>query len=188
VMGIGFTTGIEARSVSDDLGGSDQKSFTDAGVPAVQVFSGAHEDYHRPSDTPDAIDAAGMVKVAAFTREALVYLAERETPLTSTLTRGGTGSSASAAPSSGRRVSLGTLPEFSFPGPGVRVADVMSGTPAEKAGLQPGDLILAIDDEEIADVRGYSDLLKSRAPGDVIRIRLMRSGEELELEATLVER
>ena len=50
VRGIGFTTGIEAKSVADDLGGSDQKSFLEAGVPAVQVFSGAHEDYHRPTD------------------------------------------------------------------------------------------------------------------------------------------
>ena len=61
-------------------------------------------------------------------------------------------------------------------------------TPAEAAGLQPGDLIVAIDDEEIADVRAYSNALKRYAPGDTIRIRLQREGEELELEATLVAR
>jgi hypothetical protein len=188
VMGIGFTTGIEARSVAIDLGGSDQKSFTDAGVPAVQIFSGAHEDYHRPGDSADKIDTAGMVKVAVFVREAVVYLAEREQPMTSTLSAGEDKPDTPAAPTSGRRVSLGTLPEFSFPGPGVKVNSVMPGTPAEKAGLQPGDLILAIDDEEIADVRAYSGVLKLHAPGDTIRIRLVRDGEELELEATLVAR
>jgi hypothetical protein len=188
VMGVGFTTGIEARSVPQDLGGSDQKSFLDAGVPAIQIFTGAHEDYHRPGDRPEKLDAAGMVKVATFAREALVYLAERERSLTATLEPAAQPTPATETPPGGRRVSLGTLPEFSFPGPGVRVADVLAGTPAERAGLRPGDLILAIDDDEIADVRAYAQALRQRAPGETIRIRLRRDGEELELQATLVPR
>jgi aminopeptidase N len=187
VRGIGFTTGIQADAVPDDPGGSDQGSFVAAGVPAVQIFSGAHEDYHRPSDSVDAIDTAGLVKVATFVREAVVYLGEREGPLTSTL-------SASAAPtppsrsSSSRRVSLGTLPDFAFPGPGVKVTQVLPGTPAEAAGLEAGDLLVAIDDAEIADVRGYSNILRGHEPGDTIRLRVVRDGEEIVLEATLVAR
>jgi len=186
--GIGFTTGIETQAAADDLGGSDQRSFLDAGVPAVQIFSGAHEDYHRPSDLPEAIDPAGLIKVAVFVREAVVYLSERDDPLTSTL--GGNSGRAAAPPaaSTGRRVSLGTLPEFTFPGPGVKVADVIAGSPAERAGLQPGDLIISIDGEAIADVRAYSGVLAKHAPGDVIHIRVSRDDEELELEATLVAR
>jgi hypothetical protein len=190
VMGIGFTTGIQATSVPDDLGGSDQKSFTDRGVPAVQIFSGAHGDYHRPSDRIESIDAAGLVKVATFVREALVYLSEREDPLTSTLKveRSKAAAPTPAPAPSGRRVSLGTLPEFSFPGPGVKIEQVMPGTPAERAGLKPGDLIVAIDDEEVADVRAYSGILRAHVPGDTIRIRVLRDGEEVEVEAQLVAR
>ena len=51
-MGIGFTTGVEATSVLDDPGGSDQVSFHRIGVPAVHIFAGANEDYHRPSVRP----------------------------------------------------------------------------------------------------------------------------------------
>jgi hypothetical protein len=186
--GIGFTTGIEAQAAADDLGGSDQRSFLDAGVPAVQIFSGGHEDYHRPTDLPGAIDAAGLIQVAIFVREAVVYLIERDDPLTSTLGDEPGRAAAPRADSSGRRVSLGTLPEFTFPGPGVKVADVIAGSPAETAGLQPGDLIVSIDGEAIADVRAYSGLLAKHAPGDVIRIRVSRGDEELDLEATLVPR
>jgi len=187
VRGICFTTGIQADAVTDDPGGSDQRSFVAAGLPAVQIFSGAHEDYHRPSDTVDAIDTAGLVKVATFVREAVVYLSERESPLTSTL-------SASAAPrqptrsSSSRRVSLGTMPDFAFPGPGVKVSQVMPGTPAEAAGLKAGDLLVAIDDDDVADIRGYSDILRNHEPGDTIRLRVVRDGEEIELEAQLAAR
>jgi aminopeptidase N len=187
VRGIGFTTGIQADAVTDDPGGSDQRSFVAAGIPAVQIFSGAHEDYHRPSDSVDAIDSAGLVKVATFVREAVVYLSEREDPLTSTL-------STSAAPSepsrssSGRRVSLGTMPDFAFAGPGVKITQVMAGTPAEAAGLKAGDLLVAIDDDEVADVRGYSNILRGHEPGDTVRLRIVRDGEEIVIEARLVAR
>ena len=120
-------------------------------------------------------------------REAVVYLSERDSPLTSTLAAGAA-PPAPAHSSSGRRVSLGTLPDFAFPGPGVKVSQVMPGTPAEAAGLQAGDLLVAIDDEEVPDVRGYSNILRSHEPGDTIRLLIVRAGEELLLEATLVAR
>ena len=82
--GIGFVTGIDYELVSQDLDASDQVSFIEAGVPAIQIFSGPNRDYHRPSDRVEKIDAAGMVKVASFTREAIAYLVEREEPMTFT--------------------------------------------------------------------------------------------------------
>jgi len=162
--GIGFTTGVESTAVADDPGGSDQVSFHEVGVPAVQLTSGPHEDYHRPRDTVEKIDAGGMVRVATWLREAVVYLGERDTPLTSTL-GGGT---APAPATSGRRVSLGTLPDFADPGPGVRVDSVLPDSPAARAGLLAGDRIVRIDGAAVADLRAYSDVLKSHAPGDTI--------------------
>ena len=78
--GAGFVTGVDIEMVSEDLDSSDQKSFQEAGVPAVQLFSGPNLDYHRPTDTSDKIDAAGLVKVAAVTREVAEHLAGREQP------------------------------------------------------------------------------------------------------------
>ena len=86
--GIGFVTGIQTAIVHQDLDASDQISFHEAGIPAVQLFSGANSDYHRPGDTADKIDPEGLVKVAKVSKEVMEYLAFREQPLTVTLHTG----------------------------------------------------------------------------------------------------
>jgi hypothetical protein len=182
-MGVGYTTGVEAVCVPQDPGGSDQVSFHEAGVPAIQIFTGPHADYHRPTDDVDKIDADGMVKVATFVRETLVYLGDRDAPLTKTI-----GAGAKPPAGGGRRVSLGTMPDFAYRGPGVKVGSVLDGSPAAEAGLQAGDVLLAIDDEELTDLRAFSNVLKRHRPGDVIRIKLRRGGKDLTLNAKLVAR
>ena len=72
--GCGFVTGIPNQIVMEGGEASDQQSFIEQGIPAVQIFTGAHGDYHRPSDTLDKVDVAGLVKVATFVKEAIVYL------------------------------------------------------------------------------------------------------------------
>jgi hypothetical protein len=185
-MGVGYTTGVEAVCIPQDPGGSDQVSFHEMGVPAVQLFSGMHTDYHRSTDTVDKVDGAGLVKVATFTRETLAYLGEREQPMTSTLGRGT--KPAMPATGGGRRVSLGTMPDFAFAGPGVKVNAVIEGSPAAEAGVKKGDILLAIDDAELKDLRAFSEALKAHQPGDTVRIKLKRGDEELTLEATLKAR
>jgi hypothetical protein len=185
-MGIGFTTGVESTPVSDDPGGSDQVAFHEVGVPAVQLFSGPHADYHRPSDDVEKIDAAGLVKVATWTKEAIVYLADRPEPLTSSLAGGAPPPAAPAG--AGRRVSLGTVPDFAFEGPGVRVSSVLAGSPAEAAGIRPGDVVVALDGRPVADLKAYSEALKARQAGDGVSIRLQRGSEALEVKAVLVTR
>ncbi len=187
-MGIGFTTGVESNCIADDPGGSDQQSFVRVGVPAVQIFTGAHADYHRPTDDVEKVDAAGLVKVATFVREAIVYLGERPEPLTSTLKKGAPAVRPAAKKGGGRRVSFGTMPEFAYRGPGVKVASVIEGSPAAKAGIQKGDILLAMDGAEMKDLRSFSQLLRGHKPGDVVKVRIRRGDEEQTLEATLVAR
>ena len=150
VMGCSYVTGVPAELVQQELDSSDQASFHEWGAPAVQLFTGPHADYHRPTDTPDKVDAAGLVKVAAFAREAVRYLAERAEPLTAAAPKPPlSGPPAAGGPPPGgdgtpRRASLGTMPDFAFTGPGVRVASVTEGSPAAKAGLQAGDVIVEL--------------------------------------------
>lgn len=186
VRGIGFTTGVQAQAIADDPGGSDQQSFVEFGVPAVQLFSGMNEDYHRPSDDADKIDGAGLVAAATFAREAVIYLSERKEPLTATIA--GQKAAAANPAAGGRRTSLGTMPDFGFAGPGVKVAQVTAGSAAALAGIQADDVLLAIDGAVVADLQAFSALLRQKNAGDKVEIRLRRGSEERTVTATLTAR
>ena len=186
VNGAGYVTGAPVSAVMNDPGGSDQKTFIEAGVPAVQLFTGANADYHQPTDTPDKIDGAGLVKVAAVTRELVAYLAERDRPLTSKL--GGAASKTAAAPSGERRASLGSIPDYEFPGPGVRITGTTPGSPAEKAGLKEGDVITKLGATSVATLRDLSEALKALAPGDTVDVTVLRDGQSITVPATLAAR
>ena len=189
-MGVGYTTGAPVKIVTEPLDSSDQMSCIELGIPAVQLFSGPTPDYHRPSDTADTIDADGMAVVTEASHEAVVYLAERLEPLTVTIKgeSAPTGHPGAAKTAGARRASLGTMPDFGFEGPGVRVQQVMPSSAAEKAGLLAGDVLAAIDGQPVTDLRGYSTLLKSRSPGDEVEVTVIRDGVETTVTATLGER
>jgi hypothetical protein len=195
--GAGFVTGVEGRMIPDALESSDQKSFIDKGVPAVQVFTDPHADYHRPGDTADKVDGAGLVKVATFVKEGIVYLGERDQPLTNTIaSMKGAAPPAGApppaapagAPASGRRVSFGTMPDFAFAGLGVKVAAVTPGSPAEKAGVKEGDVLLKVDGQDVANLQGFSAILRGLAPGQAVKVVLSRGGQEHAVDVTVAER
>jgi hypothetical protein len=182
--GAGFVTGAPVESVATDPGGSDQVSFQERGIPAVQLFTGAHPDYHAPTDTADKIDADGIAKVAAVAREAVEYLAGRIEPLTA---------SAGRAPGSGdaggsRKVSLGTVPDFAFGGEGVRLSGVAPGSPAERAGLAQGDVIVALGESETPNLRSFSEALERLDPGARVVVHFVRDGVRRTVEAEIVGR
>jgi aminopeptidase N len=189
--GASFVTGVESRNIPEAMQASDQVSFVKKGVPAVQLFTSAHADYHRPTDTADRIDAAGLVKVATFAREGVAYLAERADPLTATIAAPGSGAQAATRPAGGqggRRVSFGTVPDFAFQGPGVRVGGLVAGSPAEKAGLKEGDVITALDGKPVANLQAFSAALGTFSPGQAVTATLLRDGKAVEAVVTLVER
>lgn len=176
--GVGFVTGIPVKGVRDDAGGSDQLSFIEAGVPAVQFFSGVHGDYHRPGDTADKLDGAGMATVASVVKETLDYLATRPEALASALAENTT-SALQRPRASGRRVSLGTVPDFSFEGKGVKLSGVQAGSPAEAAGLQTGDVIIGANGKPIGSLRDFAALLRGLQPGDDISLNYIRGKKTL---------
>jgi len=196
--GASFVTGVESRNIPEAMQSSDQMSFVRKGVPAVQIFTGAHGDYHRPGDTADKIDGPGLVKVATFVREGVTYLAERPEPLTNTITPAAM--PAGAAPPSqppaasapkqgaGRRVSFGTVPDFAFEGPGVRVGGLVDGSPAQKADIREGDVITAIDGKPVANLQAFSAMMGGFTPGQTVKATIVRAGKELTVAVTLVER
>lgn len=183
--GAGFVTGVGIETVSGELDSSDQKSFREAGVPAVQLFSGPHPDYHRPGDTADRIDPDGLVKTAAVAKEVIEYLAHRDTPLAGT---GKTEDMSKTASKTERKVSLGTMPDFAYPGKGVRLSGVVEGSPAEAAGLKEGDVITGINEVPVGGLKDLSDILKTLKPGDKIFITVTRDGIEKAVETRVKEK
>jgi aminopeptidase N len=183
--GAGFLTGVEVEMVSEDLDSSDHNSFLQAGIPAVQLFSGPHLDYHHPTDTADKIDAGGLVKVAALSQEVIEYLANRKELMTTTLKPG---TSSASTPQSERKVSFGIIPDFAYRGVGCRIAGLVPGTPAESSGLREGDVIVMMDSREVRNLRDLSTILKSLNPGDRIPLTFLRGQEKITVEAEVIKR
>ncbi len=184
--GAGWVTGIPIKTIADDWGASDQRSFIDAGIPGVQLFSGAHLDIHRPTDTADKIDVTGLVRVATVAREAIVYLAGRPDPLTAQLSA--VSHQAPAPATTSRRVRLGTVPDFAHAGPGYRIGDIVPNSPAASAGLQPGDVITQVNTTAIDNARTLARVLRSLQPGDTIDIAFRRKAHEQTVRVPLAPR
>jgi hypothetical protein len=183
LRGVGYVTGVEVATVNEELDASDHKSFHAVGVPAIQLFSGPHLDYHRPSDTVDKIDAEGLLKVAAVTKEIVVYLAGRDAHMTATLAAG---KKVATTPQKTRKVSLGTIPDFTYSGDGFRISGVVPGSPAELSGLRAGDIIVRLDSQTVENLKDLSDTLKTLKPGDTISITFQREGEEKTVKTKVV--
>ena len=170
-------TGIESIMVKEPLDASDQISFHEAGIPAVQLFSGATADYHRPTDSAEKIDALGLVKVAKVAKEAIEYLGGRKEPLNVQLDDSEQ-SDRPEARQGQRRVSLGSIPDFAYQGRGYRLDGVVPGSPAQMAGLQQGDVITRLNQTEIRGLKDVSVVLKKLEPGREVDIRYLRNGQK----------
>ncbi|MDA8100077.1 MAG: M20/M25/M40 family metallo-hydrolase [Nitrospiraceae bacterium] len=181
----GKVSSVETAAGAPGLDASDQASFQDAGVPAVQLFAGANRDYHRPTDTVDKIDVKGLIRVAALARAATLYLANLEGALTPTLPKQQV---RAPEPRMERKVTIGIIPDFTYTERGVRLAGVAAGGPAEAAGLREGDIIIEAGHSPIADLRDLSEALKKVRAGDRMPARILRKDGEQQIELEVKEK
>jgi Zn-dependent M28 family amino/carboxypeptidase len=187
-MGTDYTTGIKSEVLTQELDASDQVAFIEQGIPAVQLFTGATENYHRPSDTFDKIDGKGMVKVATVTKEVAVYLTDRDTPFEFTGKTKVADTAAPSQPKANRKAATGSVPDFSYTGAGVKIASISPGSPGEIAGLQVGDVVTSVNNVPVKNLMEYSNALKSYQPGDVVDLKVLREEKEKVISITLGER
>ena len=181
-MGASYVTGVPSIMITQQITSSDQKSFIDKGIPGVQIFTGGTADYHRPSDDVEKIDSAGLIKVAAFTREGILFLADTEKPLTFKGQKKPANSEKkvdkNAPKKPERNVTTGIMPDFAFNGKGVKVASVREGSGAEKGGLEEGDVIIKLGRTKTEDLRTYSNALKVFKPGDAVFVTYIRNDRQ----------
>lgn len=74
------------------------------------------------------------------------------------------------------------------PAPGAKIAEIVPGAPADRAGLRKGDELLAIDGEAIRGPERVGQLIRAKRAGERVKIRVRRDGEELELPVVVGER
>jgi hypothetical protein len=169
-------------------GGSDHMSFTVKQVPVLFFFSGLHGDYHKPGDTWDKIDAPQAAKLLGYVAQIATRLAndpERPTFQRVTEPKAPSGSSSS---SSGYGPNFGSIPDFDEPPKGVRFADVRDGTPAAKAGLKAGDILIEFDGKDIGNLYDFTYALQAHKPGDEVLVKVLRGSQTIEAKVLLTER
>jgi len=191
-MGTDYTTGIKTDVITQSLDASDQVAFIEKGIPAIQLFTGATQHYHRPTDVIETLDGKGLVKVAIVTKEVVNYLADRVDPMDFTgTTKQKKSENYPKKPSTkkgGTKVSTGSVPDFSFRGEGVKLSSIISGSTGEKAGLKKNDIIIGIDGKKVTNLKDYSVLLKQYQPKDIVKLKVLRDGTEKIIKLKLGER
>jgi hypothetical protein len=170
-------------TVSGDLGasvgGSDHMSFAAAGIPTFFFFTGLHADYHRPSDTADKINAAGIAELADYAERLLRALdAQNDLPAFDPSTAKSQGAV------SPMKVTFGTIPDYGSDSRGFRINGVVKDGAAEAAGLRAGDVITHIAGREVKDIHGYMAILSDLKAGVPVRVRWLRDGQAMEADAT----
>ncbi len=182
-----LVAGLHARFESDGFGPSDHASFVAERVPVLFFFTGTHAAYHTPDDTAEGVSAGGVARVAELTARVASALANApQRPKF----RGEAPAAHGAAPlGGGYGPYLGTVPAFGGPPVrGVRISGVRPGSPAEKAGLRGGDVIVEFAGDEVTSLEEYSSLLFTREPGEEVEIVVMRRGERVNARAVLGRR
>jgi hypothetical protein len=159
---------------------SDHSRFYAAGTPVLFFHTGSHPDYHRPSDTADKLNLDGMARVAALGASVVTALDDGARPVYAKLSppvrkRGG-------GTETGAFLGVGGGAQG---GDGARLAHVVPGSAAERAGLRDGDVLVTIDDVAVDGFEALRRAIRARRPGDTVRLVYLRDGRDHETSATL---
>jgi hypothetical protein len=171
----------ELARVPDGFGPSDHASFYGRQIPVLALFTGAHDEYHRPADDLETIDPEGEVRVLELATRLVESVADgREIPY-------------AEAPVTQRRamafkVGLGVIPDYGYADGGLLLASVRPDGAAAKAGLQAGDVILELAGREVDDVYAYTEILAGLEAGVPIDAVVRRGEQTLTVSVTPTER
>jgi hypothetical protein len=173
---------VNCKTGGDGYGPSDHMSFYTAGLPVLHFFTGAHSDYHKPSDVAALLNDGGMAQVAKVVTE----VARGLQPLTfqKSTTPQGRGDARSF------NASLGTVPDYGGPPSGTKgvlLADVRPGGGAALAGMRRGDVLIKLGKFDVGSVEDLMFVLMQAKPGETVTGVVLRDGKPVALETTFQE-
>ena len=177
------TSRFNIRLGASGYGPSDHTSFYSKKIPVLFMFTGAHTDYHRPSDTFDRLNIKGIHSIVKLSLGVIKELAANPKrpayrhvmrPKKQRRIRGG------------MRAYLGTIPDYGGKKiKGVALTGVRPQGPAYKAGIRGGDIIVKIGKYPIDNLYDMVIALKHYQPFQKVVIEVLRKGKRLKLNATL---
>lgn len=169
----------------DGVGPSDHSSFYIKNIPVLHFFSGTHTDYHSPSDDYNKINSGGEEKIVNFVYETALSLDERSNKPDYIKVVTGNEDKRSMGDV---KVYVGTIPDYSSNVEGMRITGVKEGSPADKAGLKGGDVIIKFGNTDVKSIYDYMYAMAEFKPGDETDIIVLRNNEKISLKVTLGSR
>ncbi len=164
---------------------SDHTSFVAKRIPVLFFFSGLHADYHKPSDTWDKINAPSAAQFLNLVGDVTLQLAEAPsspTFITAVEDKPVSGGGGGYGPY------FGSIPDFGEVRDGVRFSDVRPGSPAAKAGLKAGDILVQFGDKPIHNLYDFTDALRRSKVGEVVQVKVLRDGQPITASVKLEQR
>jgi len=160
---------------------TDCTSFFVKGVPFINAFTGAHEDYHSPRDIAEKVNCEGAAQISKFLANVTRSLANRETVPDYI----GQAKPKDGGTSTGLRAYLGTIPDYAQADVvGLALSGVAEGGPAHTAGVRGGDVIVELGGKKIENIYDYTYAIEALKIGEPVKIAVIRKGERMEFEVT----
>ena len=145
----------------------------------IFFWTGFHPDYHKPSDTADKINVAGMRKIADLSVDVIADLAtEEKRPEYQTMKVG-------ALRPGGDAPKLGIVPSYKGDDDGLTVDNLVADGPAAKAGLKGGDQIVEIGGKPVKNITTYMEAMAAQKKGDTIDVTVVRDGKKQTIKVKL---
>lgn len=160
---------------------TDASTFFTKGVPILSAFTGTHDEYHTPRDTPEKLNYEGAAQVARLMALITRSLAMREEPpeFIPQLAHENLGQRANL------RAYLGTVPDYAGDEvQGLRLSGVAANGPAASAGLTGGDVIVELAGRKIENIYDYTYAIEALKIGEPVNVSVLRDEKRIELEIT----
>jgi aminopeptidase YwaD len=170
------TTVIKLTLLDEGYGPSDHSSFYLKNIPVLYYSTGAHPDYHTPSDTYDKINYNGMVQISGLIFSMTMELASSD----SRLEFRESGPKVETGRVSRRKgVTLGIMPDFAgVIKNGLRADFITPGKPAALGGMQKGDIITFINGKPVNNIQDYMFRMGQLKRGQTISVEVLRNGKK----------
>jgi len=172
--------GFDLTLQEDPYQPTDVGSFNTASVACLTFFTGAHQEYHKPSDTADKINYEDLDRVGELASAIVKRLMDAPDAPQFTKVEQKTDTGGRA----GLRLFTGTIPDYATDVKGLLLGGVIGGGPAEQAGLAKGDVIIEIAGQSITNIYDYTYALELLKIGQPAKVVYMRGKERRETTLT----